>query len=512
MLIFPAQHQLNWSKPPLATLALILINSLIFIIWQTQDNEKIVKAVEFYISKKSLAKHELNAFRLYLKRAHPKKFEELKRIPNQYKNQWMLGQLVSDRDFERSLKKSYIIKPKDKIYEQWKKDRAQFEQLMNDVSTKQLGFIPSERKPITWFTTMFLHGSWDHLFGNMVFLLIFGLGLEALLGAKVFLLLYLAGGFCATGLYALINADSVTPLVGASGAISGLMGAYVTTYGTRKIQFFYWLIFYFNYIRLPALVLLPVWIGKEYYDWQSNTNSNVAYMAHIGGLIGGALLVAVSRHAQPFEAVKIENSAAGVPLDENQERQLKLDQAYESALNQVAALNFDGARKTLRDLVNEEPKKTEYLASLFHIEKLKPGGASYQWLIDKIVQLPLGNPENDKLLASAYRSLLDAPSIENDSLNKWHTIGLKAAIGQKQFDFATEVLSQEIEKDNAPSWVPPMLLALALALKKRGDVGLCNRQLKKLVEKFEHSEEAELAKGLLKKGGGRDSLKSFELR
>ena len=125
----------------------------------------------------------------------------------------------------------------------------------------------------------------------MVFLFMFGFTLEKALGPLLYLVCYLLGGVGASALAAWTYQGMGGLGLGASGAISALMGMYVVLYGMRRIPFFYMVLFYFNLARWPALVLLPVWIAWEGVQHLMG-GGHVAYMAHLGGLVTGAVMMA----------------------------------------------------------------------------------------------------------------------------------------------------------------------------------------------------------------------------
>ncbi len=150
----------------------------------------------------------------------------------------------------------------------------------------------------TLFTSMFIHGGFFHLAGNMMFLWVFGDNIESRLGRVKFLVFYLVAGVLASLSQLAIDADSQTPLVGASGAISGVLGAYLLTYPFNRIKAL--IIFYIiTVVELPAVWLLGGW-----FVWQliqgvmsvglSNSVS-VAFFAHIGGFVAGLILIAAYR-------------------------------------------------------------------------------------------------------------------------------------------------------------------------------------------------------------------------
>ena len=152
-----------------------------------------------------------------------------------------------------------------------------------------LGLVPADARWLTYLTSMFLHGGIDHLLGNMAFLFVFGFALERAIGLLNYSALYFLGGLVGGILHVLVHADSFVPTIGASGAVSALMGGYLAVYQLRKIRFFYSVLVYFGEFRAPALVILPAWILKEVYGYVYG-DQGIAYWDHIGGLVGGAVL------------------------------------------------------------------------------------------------------------------------------------------------------------------------------------------------------------------------------
>ena len=140
---------------------------------------------------------------------------------------------------------------------------------------------------LTVFTSMFMHGGWMHLIGNMVFLWIFGDNIEDSMGHKKFLFFYLICGLLAALLQALINPSSPVPMIGASGAIAGILGAYLILHPKANINVLFWIIIFITVIKVPAFIVLSVWIISQFFG----STGGVAYFAHIGGFIAGALLI-----------------------------------------------------------------------------------------------------------------------------------------------------------------------------------------------------------------------------
>ena len=168
------------------------------------------------------------------------------------------------------------------------------------------GLIPAEllgRAPqihaalpgaLTPLTSQFLHGGIFHLLGNMLYLWIFGNNIEDLLGHARFLLFYLLCGTLAAAAHIILNPYSTLPMVGASGAIAGVLGAYLISFPRARITVLIFVFFFITTTQVPALVVLGIWFVMQFFyvfgDLGSG-GSNIAYMAHIGGFLAGLWLV-----------------------------------------------------------------------------------------------------------------------------------------------------------------------------------------------------------------------------
>jgi len=175
------------------------------------------------------------------------------------------------------------------------------------------GAVPAEisrgENLITLLTSMFLHGGAGHLIGNMLFLWIFGDNIEATIGNFRFLFFYLAGGLAAHALHIFLGGSSEMPTVGASGAISAVMGAYLVMYPRSQIK----MLFFVFPFRISAWLFLGVWIWQQWMAgaatmrMDSSQVSGVAYWAHIGGFLFGVLLGFYFRYS--YERPKRESEA-----------------------------------------------------------------------------------------------------------------------------------------------------------------------------------------------------------
>ncbi len=154
-------------------------------------------------------------------------------------------------------------------------------------------------QPATWltpFTAMFMHASFLHIFGNMLFLAIFGPNVEDTIGRIPYLAFYLAGGLIALAAQVLVDPSSTAPTLGASGAIAAVLAAYFVLYPRARVLTLVLIIFFVTIVELPAVVLLGVWFAIQlFYGAAGLTNpvggEGVAYFAHIGGFAFGLLVI-----------------------------------------------------------------------------------------------------------------------------------------------------------------------------------------------------------------------------
>jgi membrane associated rhomboid family serine protease len=152
------------------------------------------------------------------------------------------------------------------------------------------GAVPPE---LTVVTSMFLHGGWEHLLGNMVYLFVFGDDIEEALGPVRFIVFYLLAGIAAALAFILVSPHSMTPLVGASGAISGILAAYLMMRPCAKVSVFVLR----AVVRVRAFWVIGGWVLLQLFALVNGSDDGVAYLAHVGGLLAGAVLFLLMRPA-----------------------------------------------------------------------------------------------------------------------------------------------------------------------------------------------------------------------
>jgi len=163
----------------------------------------------------------------------------------------------------------------------------------------QYGLVPYNliHSPVTEYpaiySSMFIHSGFFHLAGNMLYLWIFGNNIEDVLGKFRFILFYLVCGTIAALGHIATNTDSIIPMVGASGAVSGVLGAYLVLFPFARVKTLIFIVIFVTVIRIPALVLLGLWIALQVLNGMaaSDGSAGVAWFAHIGGFLAGMILI-----------------------------------------------------------------------------------------------------------------------------------------------------------------------------------------------------------------------------
>ncbi len=159
------------------------------------------------------------------------------------------------------------------------------------------GVVPAHLRPVTLLTSLFIHGGWSHIIGNMLFLWAFGKSLEDALGHTKFLGFYLISGVAAGITHVAFNFNTALPTVGACGAIAGVMGAYLVKFPRARIHTLVFLFIFVTMADIPAAFILVYWFVTQLFsEYGSITqtqvvNGGVAYAAHIGGFVTGMILV-----------------------------------------------------------------------------------------------------------------------------------------------------------------------------------------------------------------------------
>ena len=473
----PLGEKPSWRSPPWMTLLLILINCWVFFAWQMPEERAIDKLATEY-ARTPLPPIEAPAFAREVqaqaqqsgKRRQLQRAEMVDRMVQGEHWAALYEQMWHDPGFRQRLLDNRVIRPGSADYTRWRAARDVFTPREPKPFTPrwaQNHNADAPFEPITLLTNAFLHGSEGHLFGNMVFLFMFGFTLEKALGPLLYLVCYLLGGVGASALAAWTYQGMGGLGLGASGAISALMGMYVVLYGMRRIPFFYMVLFYFNLARGPALVLLPVWIAWEGVQHLMG-GGHVAYMAHLGGLVTGAVMMAGLKLTRRFDApAEVQATVDDKALAQDDERAALTARARAAA----NALRFGEAAQWWQQVARLSPRDTEVLEAWFQCARHEPASDAFHAAARQILKLPARDDPTRQLQHRCFRLYFDTakPSVRISPATMQSLVRAFTAIGE--WRDAQSLARALAATQPAPSdWVDTVeLLATGLARAGRMD-------------------------------------------
>lgn len=469
MFIIPLEKSIDWKRPPLVTLLLILSCAAVLFGVRSYENKKYTELFDFYFAS-ALPRLELPQYAATLggereavdaealRKLLAKDYRQLD-AARQVFLQGLLLRMQSDSDFMARLRNGQIVAADIAAFGTWQAQRKRFETLTFQPVNKTYGFTPAEHRPATLLTYMFLHDGIGHLLGNMIFLFLVGFTVEMALGSALYLLCYVLTGLAAVGLFWVFNPTGALPLVGASGAIAGIMGLYAGIFGLRKIRFFYSLLFYFDYVQAPALIMLPAWVANELYQMLTLPDSNVAFIAHVGGLLSGGLLALA---LQRFLSAKVDTAY----LDAAKRDADKM-QRHNQALRCLGELNIPKAAKLFQELRAEYPHDREILWQLYKTLKHDPTSADFHRILAEILSLNGNDAQTLKQLNDAFGCYVKAPpgKIQLGSARLYHLAIRFAKYGYPEN--AETIMLALLRSDPAFADLDKALLALASAWQQR---------------------------------------------
>ncbi len=480
-MIVPISGRLSWRNPPLVTIALILVNIAVFFGLQSNDQAYLQEAWQHY-TESGLVRIELESY-LRDQGEDPTVIQTAEEEEDEAALSTYLGRMFRDADFQRRLEQGAVIQPGDPDHAEWQQLRREYQTKLNRCSVWKWGFIPSSWRPLTLLTSMFLHGGIGHLLGNMLFLWLFGCMLEPGMGRLRFLGLYLASGVGGDLFFALFNLHSHVPLVGASGAIAGLSGALPVLYGLSKVSLFCYFGFYFTIVRVPAIALLPFWLGREIWlELSQGDLSSVAFMAHAGGIIAGAILAWIFKR---FDGLSDAAAFKPPPKDE-------ITPLVEQAMRQMGELEFDRARALFDQVLVKDPTHEIAVTQLYNIAKQLPKSPAFHQAAARYLDYLLHRPEaRDKVpgLYAEYLQLAGSPRLPLAIYPP-----LASVLADKgQPDAAGRIITAVIKKQPLLDGLPAALLKLSAAFQKTGQTRRAEQCRRLLQKRYPQSLEARAA-------------------
>lgn len=485
MIAIPITKKISWRNPPVITIAIILINIFVYFGIQAQDDKRRMEVQAFYFES-GLDKIEIPVYIDYLKNHSPEKFREIDTAvggSDMPKRVALYHLLNFDKRFLDLLKDGGIGFDDPSEKKRYLASRHEYENAQKRIVSLHYGFRPGQPRLETWFTTMFLHGGVGHLVGNMIFLWLIGCLIEYGCRRWLFLVIYGLGGLAATGFFWLLNMDSLIPLIGASGAISGIMGAFTVLYGFKRVRIFLSLGFYFNYLKFPAIVMLPLWVANEFFQMVSNEGSHVAYAAHLGGLLGGSAIAFIMRRIPTLLDLEGFEGAQDDPVQP----------MIEKALEHMGRLEFAEARQLLVEADALQPEDGIILKHLFTIDRQQPQSQRFHQTSKKLLNTLCKNPETYTEAFKIYREYIHVARPARLGAALYLLMGrIFCDIGELKD--AQRLVSLLVKKRPDLEGVPMLLLKLAQSHVKRGNAKARQACLQCICKQYPMSSEARVAK------------------
>ncbi len=371
MLIVPLHRAPTWTNFPWVTLVLVIANMFVFGVLQAGDARARVEAIDRYLAD-GLSRVEFPAYTAWLRDAgeveRAERFDALASAQPQF----AVAVLQGDAAFVDALSRGTVVPvgadgtEDEAARRDWHEARAMFERSWEEVFTQRWMQRFDRFDAATLVSATFLHANAAHLIGNMLFLAVLGLLVEGALGRSLFLGVYLLGGIGASLVSLGFNWGEPGGALGASGAVAALMGAYCVLWGMRRVRFFWWFFVVFDYVKAPALVLLPFWLGWEIWNLIFNGDAGVGFEAHAGGIVSGALLAAFVRWRGWERADFMDED---VRADEALAERAVLDEARAC----LGRLEVARARGLVESLLARRPGDFELLALIHRCARYERG-------------------------------------------------------------------------------------------------------------------------------------------
>lgn len=479
MLILPLHRPLTRATFPFVTATLILINIAVFALFQSGDGARLA-ALDAWYQSSGLARLEWPEYLRYLERQgrHGERqdagaLEEDARGPVLFQARLMDVRLEADLREQGRAQGGEIG--------ELARLQREYDARAGKIATYRFLQRHSELDPVRLVTHAFLHGSAMHLIGNLFFLAALGLLVEGALGPWRFALLYLVGAVGAGLFSAAWNWGTPGGGLGASGAIAALMGAFCVLWGTRPVRFFWWFFVLFDYVKKPAIWLLPAWVGWEAFNMVFNREAGVGFDAHLGGLIVGAL-------------------AGWAFVRTDQVRQDFLDEAdvapdIEAELAAIRTLmgrmELATAEARLADLAEREPQRLDVALARHRAALLagRRGDAVRRALV--VLELPAADVDE----AARQRAVLEEtlPLDRPIPPGPWRQALRQRWLALGQFAQVEHLLERWLaDEATAAHW-----FELARRLRDHGDEAGFRRLLARVAESFPAAPEAAKARFLL---------------
>ena len=488
MLILPLHRSLTRSNFPLVTVLLILANIFVFAILQTGDEAAEKRAIDYY-QQSDLGTIEFPAYAKWLS-LHGGDAKKISAAQNgEGGEQFIL--IESDGKFLADLHADRVILPTDPGYAGWHIKRAQFDEILDSSFSRSHELRNSHFEPARILWSMFMHGGLEHIFWNMLFLAILGMLVEGSLGSGWFLGLYLVGGIVAALTTLAWHWGEEGDSLGASGAIAAVMGAFCVLWGSHKVRVFYWFVVFFDYVKVPALVLLPFWFVALVLLPMLSTGSHTDFADHAGGILCGVVLGFALQRGGAVRKAFIEE-------DERAEKQEFSDAEFEKAQQYLGQLEIPKARALFERIDKAEPGQLRVLVALFRCARYRGVPAEMDAAATRALGFPVVTDADSLELKSVFEDYAKAcagvPRLSPQLL-----MALLPIFQRVHEDAAMEALLRGVAA-REPTFPDLPSAWFALAMRAPESSPKRRARLEFLVQNYTHSEFAPKAQFLLSQG------------
>jgi membrane associated rhomboid family serine protease len=483
MLILPLHRPLTLATFPLVTTLLIVLNVFVFVALQGGDGAAMQRLQTHYL-KSDLGRYEVPAYERHLREKNDEPaLAELARIAPELRAPFVAASTLTDAGFVARMERGHLFDDEQQLA-QWRRLRAPYDALRDDVFTLRHVLRSSEIDVRRMLASAFLHGGVMHLVGNMIFLAALGILVEGALGAWRYAAVYLLGALGSSAVSLAWRWGEAGGGLGASGAIAALMGAFCLLWGREPVRFFYWFGVVFDYVRAPAIWLLPVWLGWEVYNLLANDDMGIGFDAHAGGLISGALLGAIAVGTRQVRREFIATDPAG----ENPRAA-----RWQEAQVHLGRMQLTEADALLQALEAEDPNDIAVRVARFRAARLGGNRRAMQERAEALLACNV----SDGFGAQQQREALEDLRAAQIAIADDRRIALARrwlALGQR--DAAEAALRDAQAEPDATPRLASLWFALALARRDSGEIDAFRRTLDALITRYPQQPQAEKARFL----------------
>ena len=327
--------------------------------------------------------------------------------------------------------------------------------LYKHLPTIRFGYVPAEGGALRMISSMFIHAGVLHLLGNLLFFYLSGPFIEDVFGRPLFAVLYFTGGIVAALTYAWRHAASTIALVGASGAIAAVMGAYLVRFFRSKVEFLLVSIFYRTRFLAPAFVVLPLWLMQQFWELQGEAGGGgVAVSAHIGGFLYGlvfALIVKGSKFEETYVNPVVEKETTWA-----------MDERVVRAMFARNAEDYATAKRELSAALRDDPRNIDALQTAVDVGRASNDAAMYDGAATRLLTRYLEDKQDD--LATTL--IHDVTADHDVALPKFFARAAAFAERKGDRDWALTLYERTFASD--PNGIGP-LVKIGTLLRLKGD-------------------------------------------